>query len=211
MKSKKIVRRQLMAAAITILGPMFVLLAVYTLNRMLLDTEPNRTKEPSRFQVMKPPQPKVRREPKPKPKPKRQQNQQDLAPDLSQMISGSSFGLQNFEWLDKDSLSESLVDDIRNATMTADTVDQPPVVMQRPPLEYPPQARKKGISGYVTVSLLVTPGGQVEKAQVTESVPQGTFDQVALTSVKQWRFQPAEDKGKRVAVWVEQKISFSLN
>ena len=116
-----------------------------------------------------------------------------------------------FEWLDQDALGGDLLGDMKDAAMTADTVEQAPVIIKTAPLDYPKLARKQGIKGYVTMNLLVAPNGQVEKTHIVASVPKGVFDTVATTSVKQWKFQPGVNKGQTVAVWVEQTIKFALN
>ena len=95
--------------------------------------------------------------------------------------------------------------------MTADTVDTKPRAKNRPPLQYPQWARKKGIEGFVTLNILINTSGAVDKLQILESKPVGVFDQVAANFVKQWRFDPATYQGETVQVWSQQTIKFNLN
>ena len=39
----------------------------------------------------------------------------------------------------------------------------------------------------------------------------GVFDDIAVASVKRWKFKPAEYQGKPVKIWAKQKIRFELN
>jgi len=78
-------------------------------------------------------------------------------------------------------------------------------------MEYPDDAMKKRIKGYVIVNLLIAADGSVEAAQVLESSPSGVFDAVAVNGVRNWRFIPAKYKGNPVKVWAKQKIRFDFN
>lgn len=91
------------------------------------------------------------------------------------------------------------------------SVDRPPKVVSRPPLDYPPEAKSRGIQGFVALKIRVDESGQVEEARVDESDPKGFFDEAALRSVRQWKFEPALVKGKTVAMWITQRIRFDMN
>ena len=59
---------------------------------------------------------------------------------------------------------------------------------------FPMEAKRKGISGWVEVSFLVTSNGTVQEAAIANAEPRGVFDQAALEAVQQWRFeQPLRD------------------
>jgi len=130
-------------------------------------------------------------------------------PSLAGSLSGSSFGLGQFEFLG--SGAEGLLGDATNVIMTEDTVDEVPRASYRPPLKYPDVARKRGINGHVLLKLLVDASGNVQEVKLLSSEPVGIFDQVAMTSVRDWTFEPANYKGSPVKVWVKQRISFNLN
>jgi protein TonB len=129
-------------------------------------------------------------------------------PKLGSSLTGKSFGLNAFELLGEGADGIMGGD---NLVMTEDTVDILPKPTYRPPLEYPSGARNKGISGHVVFNLLVNGEGNIEQVSMLESEPAGVFDQVATDSVWKWQFSPAKFKGKEVAIWVKQRISFNLN
>lgn len=138
----------------------------------------------------------------------RQKKAKLAPPKLGSSLTGKSFGLDAFELLGEG--ADGIMGG-NNLIMTEDTVDVLPRPTYRPPLEYPNRARSKGISGYVTFNLLVNGEGNIEQVSMLESEPAGIFDQVATDSVWKWQFSPAKFKGKEVAIWVKQRISFNLN
>lgn len=112
---------------------------------------------------------------------------------------------------DLNSAGSRLLSQSGEAVMTEDVVDRPPQVRYRSPLKYPESALAKKLEGFVTVYLLVTSSGQVDKVKLLEAQPSGVFEDVALDAVRDWQFEPAEFKGQQVAVWVKQKINFKVN
>lgn len=133
-------------------------------------------------------------------------------PDIGSSVAGADFGLPQFSSVMDNGISEKVLGSTENAVMTDDSVDNPPrPSMRGSPIEYPQKARARGITGFVLFNLLININGDVEKAQILESVPPGVFDDAALASVTQWKFEPAMYKGKSVKVWAKQKISFNLN
>lgn len=92
----------------------------------------------------------------------------------------------------------------------ASEVDRMPRLISRSLLDYPSEAKSKGIKGHVSVRLYIGPSGQVEDIQITESEPKGIFDQVVLKSVRGWRFEPGLSKGQVASMWIGQKIKFEL-
>lgn len=161
-------------------------------------------------------------EKKEKPKPGQSEKKKSLTkslsapltplPNIGSSIAGADFGLPQFSSSMESAVNDKILGSTDNAVMTDDSVDSPPKPSMRGgPIEYPPKARARGITGFVLFNLLITPNGDVEKAQILESVPSGVFDDAALASVTQWKFEPAMYKGKSVKVWAKQKISFNLN
>ena len=73
-----------------------------------------------------------------------------------------AFSVQNGELLSSD----------KAIVMTSDTVDLPPRATRQLAPEYPSRARKKGVEGYVTLSLLISDNGQVQDVLVVESYPE---------------------------------------
>ena len=103
-----------------------------------------------------------------------------------------------------------LIEDQGDVVMTAKTVDIPPRPVDRKAPQYPRRARKKGVEGYVILSMLIDENGKVKDVLVVESQPTETFDDAALDVVWSWRFQPGEYKGKSVSVRVTQTLRFEL-
>lgn len=67
-----------------------------------------------------------------------------------------------------------------------------------------------GVTGTVTVRLLVNAAGGVEQAHVVSATPPGVFEASVLEAVRQWRFLPARRAGKAVAAWVVAPVRFDL-
>lgn len=61
---------------------------------------------------------------------------------------------------------------------------------------YPPEARAKGVEGYVIVSYDVDADGRVQNARVVDSSPPGVFDESAVQAVSRWRFRPPQRDGR---------------
>ncbi len=135
-------------------------------------------------------------------------------PGFSSSFSGASFGLKfegSSDFLSAADEKKLIGETSKSLVMTEDSVDKPPRPLSRTAIEYPQKARAKGVTGFVLFNLLINESGVVEKAQILESSPPGTFDEAAESSIKSWRFEPASYKGSVVKVWAKQKISFNLN
>lgn len=146
--------------------------------------------------------------PKPKPKPKRAKPKAPM-PNLNSSLGGLAMDIPEFRSDNIAGDSSKLLEDIaEDAIMNENTVDVKPRVTSRPPLEYPKEAVKKGIKGYVVINMLIGKDGSVEVAKVLESQPAGVFDQAALDAVYSWKFSPAKYKAKPVRMWAKQKIRF---
>lgn len=146
---------------------------------------------------------------KPKPPPKRQQRARvNPIVGLESSLAGLDFGLPQFEQAGFDAAAGILGEG--SGTMTDDTVDSPPRPIVQNPMPYPPRAKAQGVTGYVLLSVLIGPTGQVERAKVLESNPPGVFDDVAVQGVQGWKFEPASYKGEAVRVWATQRVRFDL-
>ena len=122
---------------------------------------------------------------------------------------GLSFGLEGLEDV-FDSSQMSMLEQADNVVMTSETVDTPPKAVKRLAPEYPSGARRKGIEGYVTLSLLVSESGRVQDVVVVESYPEGIFEVSAKETVTQWEFAPGEYENQPVSVRVTQTLRYSL-
>jgi protein TonB len=174
-------------------------------------------KEHARFDVTK--RKKIE---KPKPKQKEQRKRRksnealpsikpsDLNGNL--MAGGLSFGLPQFDDSEFSDIADSgLLDGFSNKVMDKDSVDTAPKVKRRSPIVYPELARRQGISGYVTMNVLIDEHGNVEDVKVIDAEPKDIFELKADSTVRTWRFEPATYNGKAVKVWATQKIVFKLD
>ena len=76
------------------------------------------------------------------------------------------------------------------------------------PPEYPDDARRRKIAGWVEVMFTVNEKGDVQDAQVRSSSPEDVFDDAALKAVKRWRFEPATKDGQPVSVRSMVRLKF---
>jgi protein TonB len=134
-----------------------------------------------------------------------------VLPDLGTGLSGIQIGVPDFEGMELGGLSDSLLGDMNGAVMTDEAVDKRPRPRVRAHIPYPPRARANNISGFVVFNLFIGIDGIVKKARVLEANPPGVFDDVALTSVRNWVFEPAVYQQQKVAGWFKQRINFRLN
>lgn len=85
-----------------------------------------------------------------------------------------------------------------------------PVLVRYVEPEYPARARRRGISGQVTVTFFVTPQGQVRDPRIVIAHPEGYFEQSVLDAVPRWRFDPAMDHGRPTGIWMSLPVRFDL-
>ena len=83
--------------------------------------------------------------------------------------------------------------------------------VSRTPPQYPYQATRRRIEGWVRLSFLVTETGSVEDVVLLESEPEGIFDRAAVRAVSKWKFKPRIVDGQPVAARAEQVVEFRLN
>lgn len=135
---------------------------------------------------------------------------------------------QNISLLDGDTLiAEEGWTEIDTASAEADSVDlfadgfddlrltdydTPPVPVQHPMPVYPERLRKTGIQGVVVLEVIVLKDGSVGDARITKSLMSGPegLDEVALLTIRQWKFKPALYNKKPVKAKVTVPMSFSL-
>ena len=77
-------------------------------------------------------------------------------------------------------------------------------------LQYPLEARSKGLQGWVELSYAVAADGKVSNVKVTNSSPAGVFDQAASRAITRLRYQPPMQGGKPVAVTTGMHLTFRL-
>lgn len=74
---------------------------------------------------------------------------------------------------------------------------------------YPEAARKRGAEGWVELAFTVTPKGTVEDVEVRNASPADVFDEAATRAIRQWRFEPVERNGEKVAQRAMVRLKFT--
>jgi len=87
-------------------------------------------------------------------------------------------------------------------------VEELPEPMTKATPVYPEAARRAGVEGTVFIQALIGKDGLVKDTRVTKSIPE--LDAAAIEAVRQWRFKPALNANRPVAVWVAVPVKFSL-
>ena len=105
----------------------------------------------------------------------------------------------------KDSLVIASGDDLPSEGEFVYYEDEP-VPVTAPPPAYPEFARDAGITGKVTLHVLVGKDGRVKNVKVMKGVT--GLDAAAVEAVKKWVFKPALSNNKPIAVWVEVPMDF---
>lgn len=206
------VGKYLAAVISMIAGSTLVLGLVILMNRLAPTVEKASAPEATKLAVVKQPKPKPKKEvkrQKPKSKPKRLTPPAPLA-GLDSALSGIDLGLPGLATDDLSALNDQLLGDTEVGTMTEDSVDVPPRPISQGSFKYPGSAKKRGVTGYVVLSLLIDEDGEVIQVNVLESSPSGVFDASAVAGIKQWQFEPAKYQGENVKTWAKQKIKFDL-
>jgi len=214
MSPRERIRRLAWATGSMMIGTIVVLGTVILINHYSDTLEDSRIEATSQIKLerKKPPPEQQVQKPKPRPKPKRNRR----APPsplvgLDTSLSGVDVGLPGFSADDLAGLDGDLLGGANGMVMTDDTVDQPPQATYQAPVAYPPRARANGVQGYVVFSLLIGITGEIEKAEIVESYPEGVFDEAAMRGINQWKFQPATYQGQAVRSWAKQRIRFDLS
>lgn len=136
------------------------------------------------------------------------QKMKELKPSLSVATSGMNFGLDMGQ-LGAFNMDEDLVDGDDNIVMDENLVDKKPKILKRSALEFPEIALANNIEeGRVEIRILIDNEGRVAQSQLLEATPKGIFEDAALSSVQDWVFEPAQYRGKAVAIWAKQVVKF---
>jgi protein TonB len=85
------------------------------------------------------------------------------------------------------------------------------IPLQRIPPQYPRDAARNGITGWVQLEVVVNPDGSVRTAKVIDAKPKGLFEAAAVQAVLRWKFKPKVVNGQPVEQKGAQKIEFNLN
>lgn len=85
---------------------------------------------------------------------------------------------------------------------------EPPVPVRTVPPVFPDEMRRDGVSGVVTVSILIDEKGNVTEPKVVKTTHEA-FSQPALDALAKWKFKPAKQGGAAVAMRVNIPIQFT--
>ena len=200
--------RGFLAFLVMLFGALLMMVLVVSFNKSVKEKEKVVKKEVRQIKANK--TQKKATKPKPKPKPKKAKAKAKAPlPNMNSLLGGVAMNIPEFTTDNIAGDSSKLLEDIADdAVMNENTVDVKPKVLSRPPLEYPAEAAKDGIKGYVVINMLIAKDGSVELAKILESQPADIFDNAALNAVRSWRFSPAKYKQKPVKMWAKQKIRF---
>ncbi|TLY63723.1 MAG: TonB family protein [Gammaproteobacteria bacterium] len=78
------------------------------------------------------------------------------------------------------------------------------------PPDFPLEARKHGLEGWVDVQFLVNPDGSVGDVTVVGAQPVGVFEQAALDAVRRWRYQPVMRAGQGIGQRARVRLRFAM-
>ncbi len=87
-------------------------------------------------------------------------------------------------------------------------VTAPEIIKSSRIIDYVPGAVRAGLTGKVTLELLISESGEVSKAKITKTTGYTWLDQTALQSAKLWKYNPATRNGEKISSRIEVAIDF---
>lgn len=87
--------------------------------------------------------------------------------------------------------------------------DEHPIPMDMTPVNYPLEARERGIEGTLVVYFIIGHDGRVKSIDVQKS-PSPIITREAKRTISSWRFKPGKKKGIPVNVRAKKEITFEL-
>jgi protein TonB len=83
--------------------------------------------------------------------------------------------------------------------------------LKNPLPPYPPMLRRAGQEGKVLLRVFVTTDGRAGEVKLEKTSGFPMFDESAMSTVKDWKFQPGKRGDAAEAQWVLVPINFTLN
>lgn len=87
--------------------------------------------------------------------------------------------------------------------------DRDPLPLVRVEPQYPPQAARRGLEGWVHVRFTITTAGSIRNAVVVKS-SHSVFEKAALQAVAKWKYQPQTKDGKAVEATADTVLRFEM-
>jgi TonB family protein len=66
------------------------------------------------------------------------------------------------------------------------------------------------VEGWVLLHFTLLPNGTVADVEIKESHPAGVFDASAVEALQQWKYEPVEREGKKIAQRAEIRVKYAL-
>lgn len=85
----------------------------------------------------------------------------------------------------------------------------PPVAIHKVNPDYPPELRREGVTGVVTIVATIDRTGRLLEPRVVRS-SDPRLDDLAVAAVRKWRFKPGTMNGEPVDVVFSVDVSFSI-
>ncbi len=206
------IKKHAVAMLSMVLGSSLVFCTIVLINKYADGPQAEEQIKTAKIDYEKKEKPKPKKQVQKKKPPRKPQPRRAPAPVAGlSSLSGLDLGLPGFDADDLGDLTGDLLGGSDNVVMTDDSVDDPPRPTVQSAMTYPPRAKAKGIEGYVLLSVLISPTGDVERVKVLEASPSGIFEDVAVAGVKSWKFEPASYNGESVRVWARQRVRFDLS
>jgi len=76
--------------------------------------------------------------------------------------------------------------------------------------QYPPEAARRRIEGYVILRFTVTETGAVADPEIVRSDPRGVFERAAIRAVLRWKYQPQLVNGKPASTITYTRLEFEM-
>ena len=67
-----------------------------------------------------------------------------------------------------------------------------------------------GVEGWVRLHFTLLPNGTVAEIEVKEAHPAGIFEASAVEALRQWKYEPVERDGKKIAQRAEIRMKYAL-
>jgi hypothetical protein len=99
--------------------------------------------------------------------------------------------------------------DLKGQLVSVTTITSMPELESMPKLEYTDDMKKHGVTGTISVKLLIDIDGMVKEAAALNDLGYGTKEAV-LAAAKKMKFKPAMQGTSPAALWIIYKIKFVL-